>query len=156
VVRVLAALLFAAAVASGGAPAVADTPPSSLMAHAQTLLAITTGQSNVDPDTLITADAFVVDELPPFRWSGPHAASQWVAAVKAELARNRVTSFSVVAGKPIEYRQGAGAAYLVLPVTLVATAKPKPVRETGMMTYTFRQVAGDWKISSVVWTTATM
>ncbi len=124
------------------------------MAHARTLLAITAGQSSVNPDSLFTGDGVVVDEIPPFRWTGPHAASQWIAAVKALLAGEHETSLSVAGGKPIEYMQGEGAAYLILPVTLIATAKPKPVRENGTMTYTFRQVDGDWKISSVVWTTS--
>ena len=154
VARVLAILLFAASIASIRVAAVAATPPSALMARAQAVLSIVAGKSSADPDALFTTDAFVVDEVPPFRWSGPHAASQWVAAVKALLAMEKVTAFSAESGKPVEYMQSNGSAYLILPVTLVATTKPKPVRETGTMTYTFVQAGDDWKISSVVWTTA--
>jgi hypothetical protein len=152
--RMLAAVLFALTIgASASAPAFAQTPPSALITSAQALLSAPAGQT-ADPDALMTPDAVVIDEVDPFVWSGPHAASQWVAAVKKEIAAHHVTAIAVTTGKPVEYVEGAGAAYLILPVSIALTVQPKSITEAGFETLTFRQVGSDWKISSAVWTTA--
>jgi ketosteroid isomerase-like protein len=135
-------------------PALAAQATSDVMAPIQTFLAVTNGQSNVDLDTLFTEDAVVVDENAPYLFSGPHAASQWFAELKTEFAKNQMTGFNAAAGPAIEYSQTGDLAYLILPMTLTGTAGTKPFRETGTLTFTFRRTAGDWKISSDVWTTS--
>ena len=137
-----------------GATAATDPkPPSTMMAYVQTFFAITESRSSVDPDTLFTADGIVIDESALYEWRGPHAASQRDAHIKRIFASMSVSDFKTAAGPPVEYSQTADGAYLILPMTLSANAKPKPFVEKGTMTFTFRNVAGDWKITSAVWTT---
>ena len=150
------AFVFAACAPAIAAPPVEAQPPAELLARARSFVALTQGLNAAKLDELITPDAVVVDEVPPFRWSGPQAASQWIGAVHAFLTAEQVTSFTATAGKPVEYQQSGDAAYLILPVTLVATVKTKSTRETGTMTFTFRRLAGEWMVSTVTWTTATM
>jgi hypothetical protein len=138
----------------GATAATAPQPPSDIMATVHTFFAITEGRSDVNPDTLFTSDGVVIDESAPFIWRGPHAASQWVANVKRLFVKMSVTNFKTSVGTPIEYNQTDDGAYLILPMTLSAQAKPRPFSETGTMTFTFQNAFGFWKISSAVWTTA--
>jgi hypothetical protein len=107
----------------------------------------------VNPDTLFTPDAVVIDEVPPFRWDGPHAASTWYAMLHGHLVAAHMRGFQVAIGAPIEYRQAGDGAYLIVPATLSGMAGTKPFHSTGSLTFTFRRIAGDWKIATDVWTT---
>jgi hypothetical protein len=147
VLAVLAVVLFDSGVAF------AAQPPSNLMAPVRTLLAVTDGRSNVNLDTLFTPDGVVIDESAPYLWSGPHAASQWWAHVHGQFVAMHMRGFNAAAGPPIEYSQTGARAYLILPMTLSGTGL-KPFREKGTLTFTFRRIVADWKISSEVWTTA--
>jgi hypothetical protein len=95
------------------------------------------------------------DATPPVRIAVVWLAAAFLfSAAPALLASEHETGFAASAGTPSEYSQTGDQAYLIVPITLVASAKPKPVRETGTMTFTFQRTAGDWKISTLVWTTA--
>ncbi len=143
-----------AVVLLNSAPAFSAQPPSDVMAPVQTFLAVTNGRSAVNIDTLFTPDAVVIDEEPPYLWSGPHAASQWLAMLKGQFVKNQMTGFAATAGKPIEYSQTGDVAYLIIPLSLAGTAGTKPFHEKGTLTFVLRRTAGDWKIASDVWTTS--
>jgi ketosteroid isomerase-like protein len=136
------------------AVAIADQPPSSVMAPVQTFLAITQGQSTADLDALFTPDAVVIDENDPYVWRGPHAASQWWARVKKTMDAMKVSTLHAVAGPALEYVQSGDKAYLVLPLTLSGGSGAHAFTETGTLTFTFVGTGGDWKISTDTWTTA--
>jgi hypothetical protein len=154
--RVISSALVLLAAMLCAVPALAAKPPAALAAHVATFVAITVGKSPVNIDSLFIPDAVVVDENAPYRWDGPHAASQWLASLHRLQASMHTSSFSVVAGKPTEYEQSDGVAYEIVPLTISGTAGTKHIHETGMLTFTFRLIAGDWKIATDVWTTLTM
>jgi ketosteroid isomerase-like protein len=152
-VRSGAAALLAVLFCAG--PGSAAQPPAVLMANIQTFVAITQGKSTVDIDSLFTPDAIVIDENAPFRWDGPHAASQWLASLHGLLASMHTTSFTVTSGTPTQYTQSTDAAYAIVPLTISGTAGAQHIEETGTLTFTFRLIDGDWKIATDVWTTVT-
>lgn len=138
------------------APAFAAKPPALVLAHIRTFVAATQfGAGKVDVDALFTPDAIVVDENPKFLWSGPHAASQWLADLRGMLSSMHVSKFSILASPMTQYEQSGSLAYAIVPLTIDGTAGTKHVHEKGTLTLTFRLIHADWKISSDVWTTQT-
>jgi hypothetical protein len=152
--RAIPILILSIVLASWGG-AFAAQPPGAIMAPVTTLFAATEGRGTANVDTLFTPDAIVIDESAPYRWSGPHAASAWLAHVRGLFAQMKMHDFKAAAGPPIEYSQAGNGAYLIVPLTLTGAGAPKAFRETGTMTFTFARTGGAWKISSAVWTTAT-
>lgn len=149
----ISAVVLVATLAAGGLVGATNAqPPSAVMAPVRAMLAITEGKSALDIDSLFTADPVVIDEGAPFLFTGAHAASRWWSGVRRTLTRMHVGSLTVTPGAPVEFVQRAGSAYLILPVTLRG-AGPKPLHESGMLTFTLQQVGSHWKISSQVWTT---
>src|ERR1700722_20141161 len=88
-----------------GATAATAPPPREMMDHVNTFFAITESRSDVNPDTLFTANGVVIDESAPFIWRGPHAASQWVTHIKSIFVANKTKGFTTAIGAPIEYVQ---------------------------------------------------
>jgi hypothetical protein len=147
-VAALAAVLIALA------PAAAAPPPDpALVALPQTVL-----------DALIANDApalraacapasTVIDEFPPYSWSGPDACVRWSAAFKVFAAKLKLSGFKgSIAPKPFTDVSG-NHGYLTANVTLHAMMSGKPLTEQGTWTFVAVKAATGWKITSIAWGT---
>lgn len=139
----------------GVTPALAAKPPSDVAGVLRAVVAAAVSGNVAALSGKYTSDAVVVDELPPFTWTGATAGSAWMSSVQAMFKKGKITHFKGVASPVSEYVQSGNAAYAIVPIILSAVQSKKPFRETGTLTFTLRRAAGKWKISSQVWTTRT-
>src|SRR5579862_5864711 len=51
-------------------------------------------------DGIVTASTSLVDEVPPYHWSGPGAVKTWLGDVGAWAKANGVTDLDIKAGTP--------------------------------------------------------
>jgi ketosteroid isomerase-like protein len=133
--------------------ATAPTPPPEIMKLAMSPVVASNTNDGAGFTGIFTDDAVVVDENDPFEWRGATAGTDWWNRVNKALVSMKAVGFHAAPGSVSEYVQTGDAAYLIMPITLSATAGGKPFMEHGTMTYTFRKVGGVWKISTFVWTT---
>lgn len=101
---------------------------------------------------LYTADAVVVDEIPPFVWRGAGAGVAWWQAVDA-FTMKKHERIKLVNVSVSEFQTSASGAYLIQPMTIRESTGGKQDSEYGTWTYTFHNSGGTWLISSQVWTT---
>jgi SnoaL-like domain len=103
-----------------------------------------------------TASAFtdepvIVEDIPPYRWSGPDAPARWLAAMGANAAHLGVTSVTMQTGKPTRLEIDNGHAYAVVPGTLHLSMSNGEVSAEGVLVVTLQLRRGCWLISSLAW-----
>ena len=104
---------------------------------------------------LYAPNAIVVDEGPPFTWTGATAGTTWMTGVKAAFEHIKMTHFTSIATKPIANNVSCTGAYVVVPMTLDGDFGHTHFHEAGTFTFTLRATAGTWLITSQVWTRLT-
>lgn len=151
----LAVTLFAAS-STVATPAIAASGPSrAVMAPIQAVAAATNADKARSMDAYFLPNAVVVDEFPPYMWSGANAASRWWTAFDMLGSKLGATNFRATA-LPIKQSNVFGnAAYVVVPVVITFAIKGKPQRETGLWTFTLQRSGAAWKIATVTWGTST-
>ncbi len=151
--HVLAA--FCAIVVACTAAAGAAQPPAAIARIVKTVVGAEIPGSTAALAHLYTSDAVVVDEFPPFIWTGADSGRVWFVALDRVLANLKMHGLKVVAAPASEYLQTGNDAYEIVPLTLDGMEGAKASHETGTLTFTFRRSGSTWKISSQVWTTRT-
>lgn len=98
------------------------------------------------------ADVVIIDEPAPFIWRGVGAFQAWLADLgRDEAARGR-SDGSVVLGPAKRTEIAGDSAYVILPADYVFKEKGVPVHEPSQMTFSLRNTAAGWKITSWTWT----
>jgi ketosteroid isomerase-like protein len=149
-----ASLFFAVAVFAPALAQGAPNPPAAIIALENAMLHAANTNDATAYANLYTPNAVVVDENPPYAWSGSGAGMAWWHVVDAVMSKMKLTSLHAVAFPPTEYHQSATDAYMIVPMRISGVAAGKPFNENGTTTYTFHRSGDVWKISSQVWTTA--
>lgn len=99
----------------------------------------------------------IIDEIPPFEWSGAGACGKWANAYDADAKKKGITAGSVTLGTPRHNVVEGDRAYLVIPSSYEVTQKGKQVKQTGaVMAVTLRKGAAGWKITAWSWSTGTL
>jgi hypothetical protein len=98
---------------------------------------------------LMTADATMIDEFPPFAWSGPDAFTHWLADYKALVAAS--PGGKVKLGDPITTRVSGDLAYVVCASSETFKVKGVRMAETARMVFALRREDGAWKIAAWTW-----
>jgi ketosteroid isomerase-like protein len=144
-----------AAIVAAGLPAAAAPPPPDPALAALPGKMIVAFLAN-DAATLRAACApstAIVDEFPPYSWSGPDTCVRWAAAFKAFAAQAKLSGFrGTVAPQPFIDVTG-NLAYVVAKVTFNATMSGKPMSEQGTWTFVVSKSGTGWKITSLAWGT---
>jgi ketosteroid isomerase-like protein len=95
------------------------------------------------------ASAVVVDEFPPYAWSGPGACAAWVNGFREFAAQVKLTNpKGSVDGTPFVDVSGTRA-YMTARVRFDATIAGKPVPEEGSWTMVLVKSGGAWKITNM-------
>lgn len=103
------------------------------------------------------AQTSIIDEIPPFEWSGAGACAKWAADYDADAKKKGITAGAVTLGTPRHYAAEGDRAYVVIPVAYEVTQKGKQVKQTGaVMAVTLRKGAAGWKITAWSWSTGTL
>ena len=108
------------------------------------------------PVALFTADAYITDDLPPFRWGGAAGIARWwdvlfgaTPAQRAEYARLRRRMLLGPVRHLIVKDDGA---YVAVPATMtMTTARGEPVGVGGEFSFTLQRADGAWRLSSHAW-----
>ncbi len=91
----------------------------------------------------------IVDNFPPYVFTGPSAISAWVKGAKAHL--NGITELKHHWGTAQEFSQTGDHAYFSMPVTWTELYFGKPVTEKGAWVFTLVRENDEWKIQTSVW-----
>lgn len=145
---VLALALVAGTMAANAATKVTVDP-----AISSAITTVSTALNTGNPAGLqgvFTADAVIVDEFPPFRWTGG-GPTTWFSDFKGIAKQMKLTAVRAVPHAAQYYEHGAGSAYVVVPTTLSYKMAGKAAVETGAWTFTFAKTGSTWKISSMIW-----
>jgi ketosteroid isomerase-like protein len=103
------------------------------------------------------AQTSIIDEFPPFQWSGAGACGKWANDWDADAKKKGITAGAVTLGAPRHNVVEGDRAYLVIPATYEVTQKGKQVKQTGaVMAVTLRKGAAGWKITAWSWSTGTL
>jgi len=94
----------------------------------------------------------IIDEFPPHRWVGPHAAEIWAGDYDIHAKQTGVSDGSVSYEKPTRTQIEGDAAYVVIPTLYTYKQTGKPTREEGQMTFALHHTKAGWKIRSWTWT----
>jgi ketosteroid isomerase-like protein len=99
-----------------------------------------------------TADAVMIDEVPPHVWRGPKAFQDWAAALDKDAKAKGQTDEKVTLGQTVRSQVDGDTAYVVIRATFTYNEKGKPMSEPAQMAFALHKVAGAWKISGWAWT----
>jgi ketosteroid isomerase-like protein len=101
--------------------------------------------------------AFVIDEIPPYEWSGAGACGKWASDYDADAKKKGITAGAVTMGMPRHHEVSGDRAYVVIPTSYEVTQKGKQVKQTGaVMAVTLRKGASGWKITAWSWSTGSI
>jgi ketosteroid isomerase-like protein len=145
--------LFLALAIAGlfAAPAVAAGPPKAIMTTIDGLAAATNSQNTARVSSYFASSATVIDEFPPFIWSGSGAGASWWDAVKKGNAKAHWTHLHVSVGTITQYTVAGDMAYVVVPLDISWMMGAKRVHETGLWMMTLARSASAWKVTTASW-----
>lgn len=148
-------ILIAVTLALLAPPASAQTPADVMAPIRQ----FTDGFNKGDVATALAAcaaETSIIDEFPPFVWSGAGACARWASDYDADSKKKGITAGAVTMSTPRHHEVAGDRAYVVIPVSYQVTQKGKQVKQTGaVMTVTLRKGAAGWKITAWSWSTGT-
>jgi len=94
----------------------------------------------------------IIDEFPPYAWTGSGTCSQWGKDYDADAQKNSVTHPSVWFGAAKHLDVAGDRAYVVLPASYNYQQNGKPVKETGAtLTIALQKSANNWRIAAWTW-----
>jgi len=97
--------------------------------------------------------ATVVDDLPPYRWTGPGAGGAWLTAMGANAQKLGISGIEMRVAQVTRVDVAADHAYAVAPGRLSLTYKDGHVeRAEGQLAFTLTRTPGGWKIDTQTWT----
>jgi ketosteroid isomerase-like protein len=95
--------------------------------------------------------ATIIDEYPPYSWSGADACPRWAAAFKAFAAQIKLTNPKVTV-KPNPFVDVSGnRAYVTAQVRVDAVVAGKPLSDEGTWAFVLTKSGGTWKVTSMAW-----
>lgn len=99
----------------------------------------------------LVADGIVIDDMPPFHWSGPGSIDAWLTAVAKDDAVNKDTEGHSVLGPPTFIRIVGQDAYGVFPDRFSYKRAGRQVHENGTVTFVFHSTGGKWRVVSTAY-----
>lgn len=100
----------------------------------------------------LTDDVCIVEDLPPYRWTGPEAGGQWLAAMAANAERLGVTAITMTPGQQRRTEIEGEHGYCILPGRVTLRGPDVDLAEDGLITFAMRVEERVWKISALTWT----
>jgi ketosteroid isomerase-like protein len=96
---------------------------------------------------LMTRDAVIMDEVAPYRWTGPNAEEHW-SHDDGQLIRKRgVTASHSARGMPTFVHRNATHAFVMVPLAYDYTVGGKRQHETGLWTIVMVRTGEVWRIA---------
>ena len=147
------AIAVAALLTSLALPVAASEPNAAVMATLNGVIAAADADNASQVNSYFAPSATVVDDFPPFSWTGAFAGSRWWSASDTDAARHGITHVHAVLQPATSFAVAGDVAYVVAPLAITYTVKGEAARTSGLWTLTLCQIAGSWKITSATWAT---
>jgi hypothetical protein len=149
----------AASAGEGKAKPGAQTPAKSAMSGEKGAVMAVIKEFETDFNTgnsnwvqLCADQASIIDEFPPYAWSGSGGCGQWGKDYEADAKKNSVTDPSVWFGAAKHLDISGDRAYVVLPASYSYKQNGKAVKEAGAMLIIALQKSGNnWRITAWTW-----
>ena len=101
---------------------------------------------------LCAVQTSIIDEFPPYEWTGAGGCAKWMTAYDADAKKNAITDGAVTLGSPRHVDIAGDRAYVVVPADYAFKQKGKPVKETGStLTIVLRKSGAAWRLSAWSW-----
>ena len=100
----------------------------------------------------LTDDVCIVEDLAPFRWTGPEAGGRWLTDMAGNGARLGVTAIALTPGAPRRTELEGEHGYCILPGRVTLDGPEVALAEDGLLTFAMRREGGAWRISAFTWT----
>ncbi|MFC3071187.1 nuclear transport factor 2 family protein [Phenylobacterium soli] len=98
-----------------------------------------------------TADAVIIDEMPPHVWRGPNAFQAWTGDLQKASQAAGQTDERVTLGPAVRSDVNGETAYAVVKATFSFKQKGKSMSEPAEMVAALRREGGGWKIAGWAW-----
>lgn len=98
-----------------------------------------------------TPDAAITDDIPPYRWQGPSAGSDWMAAMWANGQKTGMTEITMHLARATRVEIAGDRAYAVIPGVLTLKGKGPAIRANGFLTIALQRTGTEWQIGSLAW-----
>ena len=96
--------------------------------------------------------ATIIEDIPPYKWQGANAGSQWLSAMAANADRLGVTSVAMKLGDCQRIEVEGGAAYVIFAGTVQLEQPTRTLRVEGLLTFTLERDSDQWLITGLTWT----
>jgi hypothetical protein len=149
---VIRALTIALLLASFALPAAAETN-TAVMATVNGVIAAADADNAGQVNSYFASSSTVVDDFPPFSWSGAGAGARWWTASDKDAAKHGIANIRATLQPVSRFAVVGSDAYVIAPLTIAFTVKGKPAHSNGLWTLTLHQTGGSWKITSATWAT---
>lgn len=97
-------------------------------------------------------DLTIIDEVPPYLWSGPGAFKAWSAALDSDAKKQGMTEPMVSVSAPTRVESNGDRAYVIVPAVFTFKLKGAAMRSTAQMTFVLQKGATGWLINGWTWT----
>ena len=101
--------------------------------------------------SLCATSTTVVDDIPPYVWTGPGACTRWLNDILANMKDAGTTAMRANFSQPTTASVHDKTAYVVYPVSFVMTTKGAQSTKTGVMTFVMDQGTDGWKFTNITW-----
>jgi ketosteroid isomerase-like protein len=98
-----------------------------------------------------TDDVCIVEDLSPFRMTGPDAGQRWLSAMGGNAKKLGVTAIVLHPGKPRRIEADAQYGYCVLPGELTLDGPNAKLHAAGELTMAARREGDAWKFCAMTW-----
>ena len=96
--------------------------------------------------------ASIIDEFPPYVWSGATACADWARDYDAASKKDKITDQAVKLGKPKHVGVSGDRGYVVVPANYSFKLDGKPTAENGsLFTVALLKGADGWRITAWTW-----
>lgn len=153
--RALRSLLALVVILGCAAPAAAQMKPPppdpALAALPGKIVAIMNSSNPGALQTMCAANATIVDEFPPYLWTGAGSCAKYTTAFKGFLAQAKLTGLSGgVTGTPYTDSSGNNG-YVTAHIHFTGKMAGKPAVDDGWWAIVAVKSGGTWKIASISW-----
>jgi hypothetical protein len=93
----------------------------------------------------------IIDDFPPYEWSGPDAATRWYRDMAAMATEAGMSDWSVRSEEPRHLMASDGRGYVVVPVEARWLEDATPAVRPGYFTAALLELAEEWRISAFAW-----
>ena len=98
-----------------------------------------------------TDDVCIVEDLSPFRMTGPHAGQSWLTAMGGNAQKLGVTAVVLHPAQPRRIEADDQYGYCVLPGELTLDGPDKKLHAHGELTMAARREGDAWKFCAMTW-----